>query len=187
MWQTWGRGRTPGPRVAAVGAWPVPRASCGRRGGVAGPLGPVWPPWGRGRSPGHRMVAVWEWPVPWAPYGRRWGVVGPLGPVWPPMWLSRSNVFSDTFSNKLRFAKSDCLRPLGKQASILQVVPFLTHGTRSNSAGEPFLTPSIHTLRFRLLVRFGRLDRHPPIRPVEWFWTPCVKRSDSKVGQFWIR
>ena len=36
----------------------------GRRGGVAGPLGPVWPPWGRGRSPGPRMAAEGAWPVP---------------------------------------------------------------------------------------------------------------------------
>ena len=44
------------PRVAAVGAWPVPWAPCGRRGGVAGPLGPVWPPWWLGRSPGPYTV-----------------------------------------------------------------------------------------------------------------------------------
>ena len=35
----------PWARMAAVGTWPVPWAPCGRRGGVAGPLGPVWPPW----------------------------------------------------------------------------------------------------------------------------------------------
>jgi len=51
VWPPWGRGRSPGPRVAAVGAWPVPWAPCGCSGGVVGPLGPVWPPWGPGRSP----------------------------------------------------------------------------------------------------------------------------------------
>ena len=35
----WGRGRSPGPRIAAVGSWPVPWALCGRRGGVAGNTG----------------------------------------------------------------------------------------------------------------------------------------------------
>jgi len=50
--------------MAAVLAWPVHWAPYGRRGGVAGPLGPVWPPWGRGRSPGPRMAAVGAWPVP---------------------------------------------------------------------------------------------------------------------------
>jgi len=105
-----GRGRSFGPRMAPVGAWSVPCAPYGRRGGVAGPLRPVWPPCGRGRSPGPRMAAVgrsrfpgprmaavgaWPfpapcmaavgvWPVLWALYGRRGGVAGPLGPVWPP-------------------------------------------------------------------------------------------------------
>jgi len=37
----WGRGSSPGPRVAAVGAWPVTCAPCGRRGGVACPVGLV--------------------------------------------------------------------------------------------------------------------------------------------------
>jgi len=83
--------------MATVGAWPVPDAlpgrrggvarpgspsgrrggvarPCvpnGRRGGVAHPLGFVWPPWGRGLSPGPRMTAVEAWPIPWAPYGPR--------------------------------------------------------------------------------------------------------------------
>jgi len=98
VWSPWGRGRSPGPRVAAVGAWPLPWAPCGRRGGVSGPVAPVWTPLGGGRSPGPRMAAVGAWPVPWAPYGRpggvdvllapygrRGGVTGPLGPVWP-LW-----------------------------------------------------------------------------------------------------
>ena len=42
----------PGPCLAAVGAWPGPWASCGCRGGMAGPLGPVWQPWECGRSLG---------------------------------------------------------------------------------------------------------------------------------------
>ena len=84
VWPPWGRGRSPGPRMAAVGAWPLPSAPPGRRGGVAAPgappcsrggvaapPGPVCPPWRRGCSPGPRMAAVGVWPVPWAPYGRR--------------------------------------------------------------------------------------------------------------------
>jgi len=51
-------------------AWPVPCSPRGRRGGLAGQLGPVGPPWGRGWSPGQCM----------APVG---GVAGPLSPVWP--------------------------------------------------------------------------------------------------------
>jgi len=92
-----GRSSFKKPRMAAVGAWRVPWAPYGRRGGVAGPLNPEWPPWGRGRFHGLRMDALGAWPVPWAPYCRRWGVAGPeapngchggvagpLGPVWPP-------------------------------------------------------------------------------------------------------
>jgi len=57
VWLPWGRGRSPGPSVAAVGAWPVPWAPCGRRG---------------------------SWPVTWAKCGRRGGVACPLGTVWLP-------------------------------------------------------------------------------------------------------
>jgi len=90
MCLVWGRARSPGLRVAAVGPWLVPWAPCNRRGGVAGPLGPVSPPrqdglcpgpraaavglgrspgsvwlaWGRGWSPGLRVDAVGAWPVP---------------------------------------------------------------------------------------------------------------------------
>jgi len=39
-----GRGRSFDPRMAALGAWPVPWSLYGCRGGVAGPLGRVWPP-----------------------------------------------------------------------------------------------------------------------------------------------
>jgi len=129
LWPPWRRGLSPGSRMAAVEAWPVPWAPYGRcgawmvywapygcRGVVAKPLGRVWPPWGCGRSPGHRMAAVGAWPVPWAPhvrcgawlipwalYGRRgavaiplvlvwplWGVVDFLGLVWPPWGRGRS-------------------------------------------------------------------------------------------------
>jgi len=61
VWLPWGCGQSPGPRVAAVGKWPSPGprvvavgagpvawVQCGRRGSVAGPLGPVGPPWGCG-------------------------------------------------------------------------------------------------------------------------------------------
>jgi len=41
-WPPWGRGRSPGPRIAAVVVWPVPWAPHGRQG---------------------------AWPVPWDPYG----------------------------------------------------------------------------------------------------------------------
>ena len=91
VWLPWGRGLSPGPRVAAVGAWPVPWASCGHlgawpvdwvswgcRGGVAGPLGFVGLPWWRGRSPGLRGAAVGAWPVTYASCGRHGGVSGPL-------------------------------------------------------------------------------------------------------------
>ena len=63
VWKPWGRGRTPGPRVAAVGAWPVPWGLCGRHGGAE---------------------------VPWVRCSRRWGVVFPLGFVWTPFELRRS-------------------------------------------------------------------------------------------------
>jgi len=92
VWMPRGRGRSPGPRAAAVGAWPVCWAPCGRRWGVTGPLGPVWPPWwhgqspgprvavvGRGLFPGIRVAAMGAWPVLYAPCGRRRGVAGPLG------------------------------------------------------------------------------------------------------------
>ena len=106
----WGRGRSPGPWMAAVGVWSVPRprmdavgvwtlpwAPYGRPGGVAGLLGSVWSPWGRGRSPWpcQVVVGVWPvpwalsgcrgaWPVPWVMYGCSGGVAGPLGQVWTP-------------------------------------------------------------------------------------------------------
>jgi len=96
-WAPWGRGRSPGPNVVAVGECPVPCSPCGRRGGVAGPLNPTWPPWGRGRSPVHtwlpwkrgrspwsRVAAVGAWQVLWALRGRRGGMAGPLGPKLPP-------------------------------------------------------------------------------------------------------
>jgi len=84
VWPPWGRGRSPGPRMAAVGAWPVRWAPYGRRGIVAGPVRPVWPPWRCDWFTGSRIAAVGAWPVPWALYGCRGGVVGPLGPVWLP-------------------------------------------------------------------------------------------------------
>jgi len=40
----WGRGPSHGLRMATVGAWPVPFAPYGRRGGVAHPLCTVWLP-----------------------------------------------------------------------------------------------------------------------------------------------
>ena len=67
-----GRGRSPGPCLAAVGAWPLPWAPSGRRGGTAGPLGSVWPPWGVAGPRGFLS-------------GRRGGVAGPLGPVLQPL------------------------------------------------------------------------------------------------------
>ena len=97
VWPPWKRGRSPGPRLAAVGAWPLPLASSGRRPGVSGPLHLVWPLWGCGRSAGTRMaavgcsrspgpllVAVGACPVQWAPSGHRVGMRGPLCTVWVP-------------------------------------------------------------------------------------------------------
>jgi len=98
------RGLSPGPRMASVGAWPIPRASYGRRGVVAHPLGPVWqplgvacplglvwPPWGRGLYFGLRMAPwgrgfssglVWpEWGRGLSP-GPRMATVG----AWPVPW-----------------------------------------------------------------------------------------------------
>ena len=78
-----GRDRSPGRRMTAVEAWPVPWAPYGCRGDVSGPLAPygchrgVTGPLG----PYGCRKGV---PVPWAMYGRRGGVVDFLGPVWPP-------------------------------------------------------------------------------------------------------
>ena len=77
----YGRGHSTGPRLATVGAWPVPWAPSCRRGGVAGPLGPVWPQWRCGRDPGPRLAAVGAWQGPWAPSRCR-GVVHARFP-WP--------------------------------------------------------------------------------------------------------
>jgi len=79
-----------GPRVAAVGAWPVPWGSCGRRGGVAVPLGPVWQSWGCNPSSGPRMATLGAWPDSWPSCGRRGGVSGFLDPSWPLWWQDGS-------------------------------------------------------------------------------------------------
>ena len=116
VWLPWGRGHSPGPRMAAVGAWPFPWGPYGCRGGVADPVGPVWMPrglagpltaygrhgdvagildsvrlpWRQCWSPEARMAAVGAWPVPCTPYGRRGGVVIPLGRVWQVLGCGRS-------------------------------------------------------------------------------------------------
>jgi len=64
--------------MAAVGAWLVPWAPYGRRGGVAGPLASVW------------RIAVGAWPIPWAPSGRLGGVGDPLGPLCQPWRRGRT-------------------------------------------------------------------------------------------------
>jgi len=74
VWLPWGRGRSPGTRLAAVGVWPVP-----------------WAPSGALQVQWARLVAVWAWPVQSASYGRRGGVAGPMGPVWPPWGRGHSN------------------------------------------------------------------------------------------------
>jgi len=97
VWPKLGRGQSPEPLMAAVGAWPVrgarlavmeacpvPLSPDVRREGMAGPLSSVWLPWGRVRSPGPCMAAVWAQMVPRAPYGCRESMVGHLGPVWRP-------------------------------------------------------------------------------------------------------
>jgi len=63
VWPQWGRGRSPWPRMAAVGACPVLLAPYRLS------LGP-------------RMAAVGAWLVFWTQNDRRGGVVGPLIPVW---------------------------------------------------------------------------------------------------------
>jgi len=114
---TWGRGRSPdsrvaavwrgqssGHRLAAVKVWPVAWSTFGRRGGVAASMVPVWPPWGCGRSTGLRLAAVGAcpvhsflsaavgaWPVPWSPSGRRGGAAGPLVPIWLPWGRGQFN------------------------------------------------------------------------------------------------
>jgi len=104
VWPLWRRGRSPGPVLATVGAWPVPCTSSSHRWGVAGPLGPVWrrgvvnlplghlwPPWRRGRSFGPHLSTVGACPVPYVRSGRRGGVPGPLDPVWLPWGRGRSS------------------------------------------------------------------------------------------------
>ena len=60
--------RSAGPRLAAVGVWPVPSARLATVG--------AWPvQWAR-------RATVRAWPVCWASSGHRGGVAGPLGPVW---------------------------------------------------------------------------------------------------------
>jgi len=109
VWLPWGRGPSPGFRMAAVRPRPVPvpcmarggvarpqgfvlppwgvafpYAPYGCRGSVVRPLGPVLPVWGRGPSFLPRMATVGAWPVTWGPYRRRGGVARPLGLVWLP-------------------------------------------------------------------------------------------------------
>ena len=77
MWLVWGRGRSPGLCVVAVGAWwvpvlgvvvvgawRVPWGSCGRCVGIECPLVFVWPRCGRGGSPVLFVIAVGAWLVP---------------------------------------------------------------------------------------------------------------------------
>ena len=90
MWPPWGRDRSPGDRIAAVGAGPVHWVPIGRLGIVAVPLGTGWVPWGRCRCPGSWAAAVGATPVPWSPCGRRGNVAGPLGTVKPPCGRGRS-------------------------------------------------------------------------------------------------
>ena len=66
VWPPWGRGWSPRPREAAVGAWPVHRAPMAAVG--------AWP------VPSALYGCRGEWPVSWAPYDRRGGVAGPLHP-----------------------------------------------------------------------------------------------------------
>ena len=82
------RGRSPGLRMVAVGAWPVPWAPYGRRGYVDVPLGPVWPPWRRRQSRGPCMDAG-SLAGPLTPYGCHGGVAGLLGSVRLPFGRGR--------------------------------------------------------------------------------------------------
>jgi len=82
VWPPWGRGQSPGLCVAAVAAWQVPWAACGRCGDVAVSLALVaavgaWlVPW----APGGRSGNI---SFPWAPCGRLGGVASPLAFVGP--------------------------------------------------------------------------------------------------------
>ena len=86
----WWCGRSPGPRLAAVRALPVPWAPVVGHRGVANPLGPRRTPLGRGRRPGARVAIFGSWPFHWAPSGRRGGMAGPLRPGWPLRGRGRS-------------------------------------------------------------------------------------------------
>jgi len=81
-WSPWRHGRAPGPRVAAVGAWPVSWTPRGRRVGVAIPLNPVWPPWVGAVPLGPALPPLGR--------GRRGGAGDPLGPRLPPWGRGRS-------------------------------------------------------------------------------------------------
>jgi len=78
---SFGRGQSPRPCTAAVRAWPLPWALYGRRGRVAGPLGPawhvLWAPCGHHGGVGGPLATVW----PSWKRGRRWGLTGPLDSV----------------------------------------------------------------------------------------------------------
>jgi len=62
VWLRWGRGRYPGPRVAAVKAWPV----LGLRVAAVGAWPVTWASCGRLKD----VAAVGAGPVPWATWGR---------------------------------------------------------------------------------------------------------------------
>jgi len=127
--------------MVAVGAWPVPLAPYGRRGGVAGSLRTVRLPWGRGqypgprmatggrgRSTGPRMVAVGVWPVSWISYGRRGNVAGPLNLVWLPWGRGR-------YPGSRMAAEGGCRFPGPSMAAVgAWPVPWTPYGCRGGVA-----------------------------------------------------
>ena len=116
VWMVWGRGRfrgalkpprrrgrSRGPRMIDVEAWPVPFASYGCCEGVEGPVAPYGRRGGVASLLHSVLVAVGAWPVPWAqdgrrgsvaifldPYGCRGGVASFLGPARLPWGRGRS-------------------------------------------------------------------------------------------------
>ena len=122
-----GRDRSPGRRMTAVEAWPVPWAPYGCRGDVSGPLAPygchrgVTGPLG----PYGCRKGV---PVPWAMYGRRGGVVDFLGPVWPPWGCGWSHGPRMAAVGVWKFPRA----PYGRRGA--WPVPWASYGCRGSVA-----------------------------------------------------
>jgi len=190
-WPPWGRGRSPGPLMAAVGVWPVSWVPYGRPGGVAGPLRPVWPPWGLGRSAGPRMAAVGAWPVTWAPYGRRGGVSRPLDtlndylilPVAPfrTPWPARSDSVCGTPADttwKLNVGQLQSIKNLDRHDPIRQFTFFSMPWRKPSSSASGSFRKLTDKFRFNNLDRFWYFDRPDlkvPFRPFPYTFIDTLR------------